>query len=158
MTIIITLIVIAVLLALGELVVPGGILGILSFLCLCAAAYFTNQEYGMMIAIAVFFGSTVLTVVSLFMFFGVLKKMGFTKGVFLNTSVEGKSAGANADRASDDLIGKEGEALTPLVPTGMIGVDGSQYEAFCQTGYLDKGNSVQIIGRDNFRLIVKAMP
>jgi membrane-bound ClpP family serine protease len=41
-----------------------------------------------------------------------------------------------------------------LSPSGYVRVDGRRYEAFCQSGQAPAGSALEIIGADNFRLIV----
>ena len=53
-----------------------------------------------------------------------------------------------------ELIGKSAEALTMLSPSGYVRVDGRRYEAFCQSGQVPAGAALEVIGADNFRLIV----
>ncbi|NBX60186.1 MAG: serine protease [Opitutaceae bacterium] len=54
----------------------------------------------------------------------------------------------------DNVIGKTAEAVTPLVPTGYVLVEGQRYEAFSPAGHVDKGELLRVSGLDNFRLIV----
>ena len=41
-----------------------------------------------------------------------------------------------------------------LSPSGYIMIDGKRYEAFCQSGQVPAGAALEVIGADNFRLIV----
>jgi membrane-bound ClpP family serine protease len=52
------------------------------------------------------------------------------------------------------VVGKTAEALTPLVPSGYVLVDGRRYEAFSQSGHAPKGATMRVTGLDNFRLIL----
>ena len=54
----------------------------------------------------------------------------------------------------DSVMGKVAEAVTPLVPSGYVLVDGRRYEAFSQSGHAAKGAQMRVTGLDNFRLIV----
>lgn len=157
MVIIISLSLATILLALGELVVPGGILGIIAFICLGVATWTTASLYGLFPALAVFFGVGAATVVSLFFFFKVIQKTGLRKSMFLEAQVTGRSPGPNAFAAREALLGKSGEALTALAPTGMVAIDGQSFEAFSQAGFLDKGTACTVIGQDSYRLIVKPL-
>jgi membrane-bound ClpP family serine protease len=53
-----------------------------------------------------------------------------------------------------EVIGKTAEAMTTLAPSGYVLVDGRRFEAFCQTGHAPAGAMLQVVGLDNFRLIV----
>ena len=41
-----------------------------------------------------------------------------------------------------------------LSPSGYIRVEGKRYEAFCQSGQAPAGTPLEVVGADNFRLIV----
>jgi membrane-bound ClpP family serine protease len=55
------------------------------------------------------------------------------------------------------MVGRPAEALTTLAPSGYVLVDGSRFEAFCQSGHAPAGAALRVIGRDNFRLIVSQL-
>ncbi len=71
---------------------------------------------------------------------------------FLTSEITGVSAAFGQE--ARELIGKSAEALTMLSPSGYIRVDGKRYEAFCQSGQAPAGAALEVIGADNFRLIV----
>jgi membrane-bound serine protease (ClpP class) len=52
------------------------------------------------------------------------------------------------------VVGKPAEAATALAPSGYVMVEGRRYEAFCETGFVEKGVALRVVGVDNFRLIV----
>lgn len=156
MLLVIALIVAAILLAMGEILLPGGILGVLSFITICAATWQAGVEFGPFVATLVFLGSLTITVLSVFIFFNYAQKMGLSKGMFLSSRVEGRSGTTNPDNLPEDIIGHEAETLTPMVPSGMVSVDGISYEAFSQSGFLEKGEACRVIGKDNFRLIIES--
>jgi membrane-bound ClpP family serine protease len=52
------------------------------------------------------------------------------------------------------VLGRTGEALTTLAPSGYVLVERRRYEAFCQSGHAERGAQVRVTGLDNFRLIV----
>jgi membrane-bound ClpP family serine protease len=156
MIFVIALIVVAILLAMGEILLPGGVLGILSFIAILGATWQAAVEFGPFVAVIVFFGSTTLTILSVFFFFQASRKMGLSRGMFLSSRVDGHSGTPNPTELPDDIIGHSAETLTPMVPTGMILIDGKSYEAFSQSGFLEKGEPCKVIGKDNFRLIVKS--
>ena len=54
----------------------------------------------------------------------------------------------------EDVVDQPAVALTPLAPSGFVDVAGRRYEAFCRSGYADKGSTLRVVGVDNFRLIV----
>jgi len=80
----------------------------------------------------------------------VLPKTKFGKGLV----VESTSGINAAPQATEAIIGKLGETLTTLAPSGYIQIDGQRYDAFSQSGHVVKGSQVRVVGVDNFRLIV----
>jgi membrane-bound serine protease (ClpP class) len=152
MTLIIALILIGLVLITFELIIPGGILGglaILAILGATAAAYF---EYGLSGAILTFLSATVLGVLTVVAEYRILSKTSLGSKLFLKDTSSGKS---NREESTDSILGKEGVALTRLSPTGMVVIDGASYEASSQSGLIDKGTSILVTDRDNFRIIVK---
>lgn len=57
--------------------------------------------------------------------------------------------------ATDNVIGKDAVTLTTMAPTGMIQIDNDKYEAFSRSGMLSAGETVRVVDRDNFRLIIE---
>jgi len=157
MLIIIALILAALLLATGEIMLPGGILGVLSLVAVGAATWQAVELYGPFMGVLIFIGSATVIVVWLFVFFKFVQRTGMSKGIFLNDRIEGHSRGANPENIPDDIIGREAETLTTMAPSGMISVNGVSYEAFSQSGFMEKGEPCKVIGKDNFRVIVKSL-
>jgi membrane-bound serine protease (ClpP class) len=56
--------------------------------------------------------------------------------------------------AESDVVGKAALALTTMAPTGYVLVGGRRYEASCESGLAEKGESLRVVAVDNFRLIV----
>ncbi|MES2660329.1 MAG: NfeD family protein [Verrucomicrobiota bacterium] len=152
MTLLILLFAIGILLILAEVVVPGGILGGLGALLMfggCVRAFIDYGSIGGIIAVLTAF---TLGGLALYIEFSILPKTKWGKRAFLTAQVTGVSAAVGKEAL--DLIGKSAEALTLLSPSGYVSVDGERYEAFCQSGQVPAGSVLEIIGADNFRLIV----
>ena len=152
MTAIILLFGLGIVLLTFEVVVPGGVLGVLGGLAMlggCALAFYEYGAAGGGIAVVV--ALTCLTL-GLFIEFRVLPKTRFGKKLFLNQSVGATSQPPPADSAM--VVGKLAEAVTMMAPTGYVAVDGRRYEAFSRSGLIPKGATVRVIAVDNFHLIV----
>lgn len=52
-------------------------------------------------------------------------------------------------------IGQRGTAITRLAPMGRIVVDGHTYEAKSPTVYIDEMSEVEVVGFENFSILVK---
>jgi membrane-bound serine protease (ClpP class) len=53
------------------------------------------------------------------------------------------------------LIGKKGNVLTELKPAGHILVEGVQYQALSEVGFLSKGEPVEVVGGKGSHLLVR---
>ena len=156
MTFLILLFVIGILLLVAEVIVPGGILGTIGGLMMFAGCALAFMNYGSgwgMIAVLV---ALVLGGLAIYLELAWLPKTKWGKRAFLHAEVAGVSAAFGEDARS--LVGKTAEAVTMLSPSGYILVDGRRYEAFCQSGQVPAGSPLEIIGADNFRLIVTPRP
>ena len=156
MTMLVLLFAIGILLILAEVIVPGGILGTIGGLMMFAGCVLAFIDYGSLgglvaVAVALFLGGA-----ALYLEFRYLPKTKIGKRAFLHAEIEGVSAAFGKEAL--DLVGKSAEAVTLLSPSGYILVDGHRYEAFCQSGQAPVGSFLEIIGADNFRLIVTPRP
>lgn len=153
MTLIILLFATGLLLLGAEVLVPGGILGVLG----------GSMLFGGTVAVFVLYGTAagalsalvvlILCGVMLYLELRVLPRTRLGKRAFLTSAVEGVSA-AYDPGAMLSLAGKPATALTLLSPSGYVLAEGQRYEAFCQSGQAPVGADLEIVGADNFRLIV----
>jgi len=152
MNAIILLFAVGIILLAFEVFVPGGILGIFGGLSLLGGIVLSFANFGATggwTAVAIALGLVGLMV---YIEFGLLPKTTLGRRLFLRSAVSGTSQPPLAESAA--VVGREGETLTPLAPTGYVVVDGRRYEAFSQSGLLPKGAPVRVVGLDTFRLIV----
>jgi len=152
MSIIILLFIIGILCLAFEVIVPGGILGGVGALFMfagCVLAFMRFDILGGMTAVGV---ALVVTLTALTLEFKILPKTKLGKRAFLEKEISGASSIYGPE--TSDLIGKTAKALTRLAPTGFVRIDGTQYEAFSQSGMIDPGTDLRVVGSDNFRLIV----
>jgi membrane-bound ClpP family serine protease len=156
MTILVLLFVIGILLILAEVIVPGGILGTIGGLMMFGGCILAFMNYGSLGGLAAVLVALILGGGALYLEFRYLPKTKLGKRAFLNAEISGVSAAFGKEAL--DLIGKSAEAITLLSPSGYILVDGRRYEAFCQSGQAPVGSLLEIIGADNFRLIVSQRP
>lgn len=150
---VIGLIVISYTLIFFEALVPGGILGLLGFTCLVAASVMAHGEFGGWFApTATFLAGGLGAVILVFIELKWLEGNRFGSNLFLGRQVDGSS---NAPVAPDDVIGKKGLAATPFKPEGIIRIEKEQFDAFCEDGYVSKGTSLVVSGKDGFNLRVR---
>ena len=134
-----------------EVVVPGGVLGVIGGLAMlggCALAFFEYGAGGGALAVVV---ALVCLALGLFIEFRVLPRTRYGKKLVLNQSVGATSQPLPADAS---VVGKLGEAVTMMTPSGYVTIDGRHYDAFSQSGLIPKGAPVRVVAVDNFHLIV----
>ncbi|HKK18919.1 MAG TPA: NfeD family protein [Opitutales bacterium] len=135
-----------------EVILPGGILGLLALACIVAATWLGFAGYGALGGALTLLGSLVAVGLLVFIEFKLMANSKWGKGFFLGSSVSGHS---NIPQGEDSIVGMEATAITRLNPSGKIAIDGRSYEAYSQDGYIDSGESVVVTKRDNFKLIIK---
>lgn len=152
MNIILGLIILGLVFTFFEVIIPGGVLGILAAAAILWACALTFQAYGLMAALGLFVGSLILVIIVVVVELKIISKTKLGRRLFLDQSVESQSTQI---LGTESLIGKSGEAETTLAPSGKIIVEGKEYEAFSEDGLIKKGESVKVVSRDNFRIVVK---
>lgn len=71
-------------------------------------------------------------------------------------TVQDKSKGYIAHpEVSDAIIGQTGIAVSQLRPTGNVKIQGQTYEAISETGMIEKGQPITVIGKRDFILVVR---
>lgn len=59
-----------------------------------------------------------------------------------------------AHRAPKEMIGKSAKAATDLKPSGQISIDDRLYHALSESGAIEKGSDVTVVGGEGTHLIV----
>lgn len=135
-----------------EVFLPGGVLGVAACLCLVAATYLSYESFGAFTATMVFFGTILAALVLAIIQFRYLIKTPMGRKLFLRKTVDGHS---NVEQSGDDIIGKAGQTLTRFNPSGMVQINGKQYEAYSQDGFIEQNQPVRVVARDSFKLIIQ---
>ncbi len=152
MTTILIVLFLAVILFFLEIILPGGVLGVLGGILMLGGVYLTFDEYGAVAALLVLVGCLVFALAFFVFQFKILPKTAMGKNIFLSSSVPGES---NINEGGDTIIGAEGVVLTRMTPSGAVRVNGRRYEARSRTGFLESGTTVKVVERDAFRLLVE---
>lgn len=141
MTWIVLLIGIALALFLVEFIVPGGILAIVGFLAICVAAVIAFNLHGAAAGLGVFVGGGLLAVMVMLLELKFLSSSRISKRWFQHKDVSQDPLGFENVA---DLVGKTGEALTPMTPTGKVMIEQTIYPAASLDGFLPKGSLVVV--------------
>lgn len=157
MTAIVWLIVAALILIFFEVLLPGGILGLIAAGCIIVATAIGVQEYGVVAGAGIFIGSMVACLILTVIEFKIFAKSKYGRRFFLSSSQQRGDGDPPGAPEPDSVVGKTGEALTRLNPSGKIALEGKSFEAWSRDGYIDAGTKVKVLSRDTFKLIVKSL-
>lgn len=156
MTLIILLFAIGILLLVAEVLVPGGVLGAIGGLMMFGGCVLAFLDFGVGGGLLAVVTALLLGLTAFWLELRVLPRTRIGKRAFLTAEMTGVSAAL--DDSAKSLVGKPATALTMLSPSGYVRIDGQRYEAFCQSGQAPAGADLEVIGADNFRLIVSQTP
>lgn len=134
----------------AELVfLPGVILGaLLSLASYGAAIYFSFVKYGLVGGVATIFIALVLSLVVT-----VLSLRAKTWQRFaLNDKMDGVGTQNPAPLVE---VGQRGVSVSRLSPMGSVQIAGKQYEAKSLDAYIDPRCEVEVVGVENFTVLVK---
>lgn len=154
MSSIIALIAAALILVFFEVILPGGILGLVAGICIIVATWIGGAEYGPGGAILTFFASLLAVGLLIYIEFKLLARTSMGNAFFLKSSVTGRS---NWAQAEPSVVGQEGVALTRLNPSGKVAIGGESYQALSQDGYIEVDTPIIVADQDNFKLIIKKL-
>lgn len=152
MTLIILLFSLGIVFLAVEVIVPGGILGVIGGLMMIGGCVFSFIEFGSgggFTAVLVALG---VTAAFFYLVFKVIPKTSFGRKAFLDSEITAVTAAYGGE--IQELVGKSARALTMLSPSGYVMIDGTRYDAFCQSGQAPAGAELEVIGADSYRLIV----
>ena len=129
---------------------PGVTLGIILSLVGYAAAIFLGfTRFGMV------GGCVVLAIVITLSLIATLSSLRARtwQRFALNDKVEGQSMETPALQVK---VGDRGMAISRLSPMGKVNIAGKEYEAKSLDSYIDQRTAVEVIGFENFTIIVKS--
>ena len=152
---ILLLFVLGIVLLVLDLFTPGIILAVGGVLAFLGATKQAFDEFGVGGGLLAFAAGAALLTIALYVEYGLLPKTRFGRRFFLHTPEHGASQAVTAAAA---LTGKECVALTPLMPTGQVEVDGERHEARSLDGHAEKGARLRVVGAHNFSLTVTKLP
>lgn len=152
MGLIIFLVVLGAFFLVAELVfLPGAVLG--SLLAL--------SSYG----VAVFFGFSrfglvggITTIVAVLLLSLVVTVLSMRAKTWQRLALKDKVSGASMESPSQSVVvGDRGVAISRLSPMGKVEIGGKLYEAKSQSVYIDQQSEVEVVGFENFTVLVKKL-
>ncbi|NRA90042.1 MAG: serine protease [Simkaniaceae bacterium] len=129
-----------------EFFVPGGILAVLGGLAMIISVFLFVWESGSYISSLIFVIASIALLIFTIRF--ALWKIKQKPALYASDD----QSGFVASSFDHELVGKTGEALTNLKPSGHVLVEGKRHQAVSESSYIKKGESVIIVGGEGARL------
>lgn len=147
--IIITLIMIGIIgLALEFLIIPGGIVGVISAIVIAGGVVMSYVQYGPTAGNITLISTMVLTIVSIIL----LLRSKTWKKLMLNTKIESK---VNEIDNNKIKVGMTGVSVSRLAPSGKAMFDGEIVEVFSMQNFIDENLEIVIMQIEGNKIIVK---
>jgi membrane-bound ClpP family serine protease len=134
-----------------EFFLPGMILAVLGSILLLASIAICLIDTSLMWGILYILGLGFLVIGTCQCALWYLERSKSKDHFYLEKDQEGYVA----SQFEKNIIGKTAVALTELKPAGHITVEGKNYQALCETGFISKGQTVTIVGGKGSHLIVR---
>jgi membrane-bound serine protease (ClpP class) len=141
MTTILLLSVIGILAVIAELILPGGILGVVGAICLLGAVVTTFITYGATAGTIALAAVVAIGLVSLRIWMRFFHRLPFTKQLVLNETV-GIDAQVPARAA---LVGRTGISLTELMPSGHAEIGGEKLDVMAEGAAIRRGATIIVV-------------
>lgn len=143
---IIVLFVIGLLAVFAEILIPGMIVGMCGALCVVGSIYLAYQAGDKTL------GNILVAISILSIPVFVILWYRMTSRVFAITASE---EGFSAPGGFEDLLGKEGVAITPLHPSGIAQIDGRRVDVLSRGEIVPRSARIKVIEVKGNKIVVK---
>ncbi|PIS00911.1 MAG: serine protease [Chlamydiae bacterium CG10_big_fil_rev_8_21_14_0_10_35_9] len=152
MSIAILLAVIGLLLIYFEFFLPGGIMGVAGGVLLISSIVILLLNDPGSLVLIIFIASLIIALlITIKIALWRVRSTGKKGTIFLDSD----QTGYFASFYDKELVGKLGIAESDLKPSGHVKIDDTSYQAVSKGRYINKGSTIQVIGGEGSRLIVK---
>ena len=137
----------------AELIVPGGVCGVIGALLVlisCGLGCYHYPSYAFFIILGEVVAATMAVVFGLYY----LPRSFAGKAMILHSSQPAEE-GWVAAMSDESLLGASGQAYTKLRPAGVIVVDDRRVDAVSSGDYINKGEQVRVIEVKGSRVVVE---
>ncbi|WP_409297608.1 NfeD family protein [Peribacillus sp. SCS-26] len=142
-----------IILLLLELVLPGGIAGVLGASAVAGSLYLTTGNF-VYTSLSLAAALIITIVASIIMVKVYGKNMKFFRKIILSDSTATEK-GYISNKSRTELLGKKGITLTPLRPSGIALVEGERIDVVSEGSFIQKDSSVMIIKAEGSRIVVR---
>ncbi len=158
MTTLIILLVVGYMLVIAEMVLPGGVLGIMGVICLLGAAIWAFMEFdattGFIIVLIEVISGIIL--ISLWMKYFFDSRFGHR--LVLGSRDPDADPNTTQDGSSEsyqDLLNQTGTALTTLRPSGTARINGRRVDVLSEGDLIDQGEPIRVVKVDGTHIFVR---
>lgn len=136
-----------------EVFVPGMVLGALGLLCLASAVGFAYSAFGAAGGTLVLAGIAVVTVTGFVVWMSAFPHTAIGRRIMLRTSLE--TGEGDRTKETRSLVGEQGEALTPLRPSGKARFGDCRLDVVGESGFIEEGEKVVVVSQEKTRIVVR---
>lgn len=151
LTLIVVLVIVAFLLFLLELFMPGLVLASLAGVILIAAVVLTYIEFTFLAGTLLLLGSIAICCLGFWVWASTFDKTPFGKTMTLTSAVKSEKDHPQYG----EFLGKPGITITPLVPSGIAMFGSRRLDVVADTGLIEKGSNVYVSAVDGTRVVVR---
>lgn len=143
--------IVGILLVCLEVFMPGAIMGIIGALCLIAAVIVTYVLYGVTSGNLALLGLLIGSTVALILWITLFPRTRL--GHVLVT--QGDLADSKTSDSLSSLLGKEGQAITPLRPAGTARIEGRRVDVVAESGLIERDSKIKVVRVEGNRVMVR---
>lgn len=144
-----------IILILLEMVIPGGVIGIIGFGAFLASFFLATNHY-LHMAFSLFIAFTIATLACIVMIKVFDKKMKFFKKLILTEATTTES-GYVSNQNRTELLGLTGTTLTDLRPSGTVLIGDERIDVVSNGSFIPKGTVVKFIKVEGSRIVVREL-
>ncbi|WP_010678172.1 NfeD family protein [Bacillus timonensis] len=149
----IILFIVGIVLVLLEFVLPGGIIGLIGLGAILMSFFLAGSSMMVIsISLLIAFVATIVVSIVFVKVFG--KRLHAFKKIILFDSTNTES-GYVSNKNREDLIGKQGIALTTLRPSGTAIINNERLDVVTQGNYIEKNTKIEVIKTEGSRIVVR---
>ncbi len=138
-----------------ELVLPGGVIGIIGFGAFLASFFIATDNYvHMAYSLLIAFAVSILAMIVMIKVYD--KKMKFFKKLILTDATTTES-GYVSNQNRTELLGLTATTLTDLRPSGTVLVEDERIDVVSNGSFITKGTVVKFIKVEGSRIVVREM-
>lgn len=123
--------------------------------CLIVAIWLTFVHAGPVAGFCLLGAAVVLVPAYIALLIRVLPGSPVGRLLFLGKAEKGDRAAVPDAEGLAALVGKDGEAATPLRPVGAVRIDGRRIPARTESRMIDRGDAVRVVAADSTEVVVR---